>query len=195
MAATLLALPGVGWTVLFFLAPMALLFVYSFGSVNLLTLHVQFGWTLSNYTQIGQKLYLQPIVRSLRAVGGGHAGVPADRLPGRVHDRAGARPASGAAAARRDDPVLDELRRAHLRDLRRDRRQRADLLDRCTASGIVHGYIHVLFTQYGVGIGIVYTYLPLMILPLFVSLERIDPALHGGGRRPRREPRRGRCAG
>ena len=29
----------------------------------------------------------------------------------------------------------------------------------------------------GVAIGIVYTYLPLMILPLYVTLERIDPAL------------------
>jgi spermidine/putrescine transport system permease protein len=45
------------------------------------------------------------------------------------------------------------------------------------AVGLVHGYIHVLFTPVGVGIGIVYTYLPLMILPLYVALERIDPAL------------------
>ena len=43
--------------------------------------------------------------------------------------------------------------------------------------GLVHGDIHLLFTPVGVGIGIVYTYLPLMILPLYVALERIDPAL------------------
>ncbi len=45
------------------------------------------------------------------------------------------------------------------------------------ALGLVHGYLHLLFTPIGVGIGIVYTYLPLMILPLYVALERIDPAM------------------
>ena len=39
------------------------------------------------------------------------------------------------------------------------------------------GGLHLLFTNVGVGIGIVYTYLPLMILPLYVALERMDPAL------------------
>ena len=41
----------------------------------------------------------------------------------------------------------------------------------------MHGYIHLLFTPHRRGIGIVYTYLPLMILPLYVALERMDPAL------------------
>src|SRR6185437_5943081 len=57
--------------------------------------------------------------------------------------------------------------------------------------GLVHGYIHLLFTPIGVGIGIVYTYLPLMILPLFVALERIDRGLHSGrdpGHRRVRDP-------
>ena len=35
----------------------------------------------------------------------------------------------------------------------------------------------LLFTPLGIGIGIVYSYLPLMILPLYVALERIDPRL------------------
>ena len=35
----------------------------------------------------------------------------------------------------------------------------------------------VLYTQTGVQIGVVYNYLPLMILPLFVAFDRIDPAL------------------
>jgi spermidine/putrescine transport system permease protein len=37
--------------------------------------------------------------------------------------------------------------------------------------------LHLLFTPLGVAIGITYSYLPLMILPLYVALERIDPAL------------------
>ena len=43
-----------------------------------------------------------------------------------------------------------------------------------------HGYlardfgIDVLYTKYAVGIGLVYNYLPLFILPVFASLERMD---------------------
>jgi spermidine/putrescine transport system permease protein len=41
--------------------------------------------------------------------------------------------------------------------------------------------LHLLFTPTGVAIGIIYSYLPLMILPLYVALERIDPALLDAG--------------
>src|SRR5262249_8935211 len=42
----LLAAPSVSWTFLFFIAPLGLLLVYSFGTTNLLTFQVDFGWTL-----------------------------------------------------------------------------------------------------------------------------------------------------
>jgi spermidine/putrescine transport system permease protein len=37
--------------------------------------------------------------------------------------------------------------------------------------------LNVLYTPWAVGLGILYSYLPLMILPLYVALERIDPAV------------------
>ena len=43
-----------------------------------------------------------------------------------------------------------------------------------------HGYlakyagINILYTKYAVGLGLVYNYLPLFILPVFASLERMD---------------------
>src|SRR5919201_1693242 len=43
-----------------------------------------------------------------------------------------------------------------------------------------HGYlardlgINILYTKYAVGVGLVYNYLPLFILPVFASLERMD---------------------
>jgi spermidine/putrescine transport system permease protein len=46
-----------------------------------------------------------------------------------------------------------------------------------------HGYlaqdfgIDILYTKYAVGIGLVYNYLPLFILPVFASLERMDWSL------------------
>jgi spermidine/putrescine transport system permease protein len=43
--------------------------------------------------------------------------------------------------------------------------------------GITSGDLGLLYTQTGVQIGVVYNYLPLMILPLYVAFERIDPAM------------------
>ncbi len=37
--------------------------------------------------------------------------------------------------------------------------------------------INILFTKYAIGVGLVYNYLPLFILPVFASLERMDWSL------------------
>jgi spermidine/putrescine transport system permease protein len=39
------------------------------------------------------------------------------------------------------------------------------------------GDVQLLNTPFAVSLGIVYNYLPLMVLPMYVSLERIDPSL------------------
>ncbi|WP_345752797.1 ABC transporter permease [Microbacterium rhizophilus] len=43
--------------------------------------------------------------------------------------------------------------------------------------GVLHGPLEVLYTPQAVQLGVVYNYLPLMILPLYVSLERMDHRL------------------
>jgi spermidine/putrescine transport system permease protein len=43
--------------------------------------------------------------------------------------------------------------------------------------GIIDGRLALLDSNAAVQLGIVYNYLPLMILPMYVALERIDPAL------------------
>ena len=45
------------------------------------------------------------------------------------------------------------------------------------AIGLISGPLAILDTQLGVQLGIIYNYLPVAILPIFVALERIDPAL------------------
>ena len=42
---------------------------------------------------------------------------------------------------------------------------------------VIHGPLNVLYTQVAIFIGIVYNYLPLMIFPLYVALERMDKRL------------------
>ncbi len=43
--------------------------------------------------------------------------------------------------------------------------------------GLINGPLDILYTRTAVLIGVVYNYLPLMILPLFVAFDRVDPAL------------------
>ncbi|MGA8262625.1 MAG: ABC transporter permease subunit [Arenicellales bacterium] len=43
--------------------------------------------------------------------------------------------------------------------------------------GLTAGPLNVLYTRMAVQVGVVYNYLPLMILPLFVTFDRLDPAL------------------
>ena len=59
----LLAVPTFGWTLLFFVAPLSILLLYSFGQMNLITFDVNFGWTLDNYRQLNQSLYVHTVVR------------------------------------------------------------------------------------------------------------------------------------
>lgn len=176
VARHLLAVPGIGWTVLFFLAPLALLFLYSFGSVNLLTYQVYFGWTFSNYTGIFQKLYLDPILRSFALSAGATiacmlVGFPVAYTIARAKGR---RQAVLLLMVMIPFWTSFVVRTYGIYNVIADNGPLYHLLH---ALGLVHSYIHLLFTPIGVGIGIVYTYLPLMILPLYVSLERIDPAV------------------
>ena len=48
--------------------------------------------------------------------------------------------------------------------------------------GLTGGPLAVLDTRGAVQLGLVYNYLPLMVFPLFVALDRIDPALREAGK-------------
>ena len=62
---SLLALPTVAWMLLFFVIPLALVVVYSFATISLVTYNISFGWTLSNYRQIHDPLYFNTLTRSI----------------------------------------------------------------------------------------------------------------------------------
>ncbi len=173
---SLLAVPSVAWTVLFFVAPLILLFVYSFGTTNLLTFQVDFGWTLHNYGDIFHSLYLTPILRSFALSAGATfacllIGFPVAYTISRASGR---RQALLLLMVMIPFWTSFVVRTYGVYNVLSNRGPLDQLL---RSLGIVHGDIHLLFTPVGVGIGIVYTYLPLMVLPLYVALERIDPAV------------------
>jgi ABC-type spermidine/putrescine transport system permease subunit I len=172
-----LAAPSIAWTALFFLAPMILLVVYSFGSTNLLTYEVQFGWTTSNYTNVFEGLYLDAILRSLLLSAAATVACLVIGFPVAY---------TIARAKGRWQLVLllavmvpfwtsFVVRTYGIFNLISDHGPLANLLESLGLLG--DDGLHLLFTPLGVAIGIVYSYLPLMILPLYVALERIDPAL------------------
>jgi spermidine/putrescine transport system permease protein len=172
----LLAAPSFGWTILFFLVPLGILLVYSFGQVDVITLRLHFGWTLENYERIGDSLYLRAVVRSLTL-------------------------SSVATVV----CLIIGFPVAYFISLQSPRTQRilllliivpfwtsflvriyawtsilqdGGLLESAGRSlGLVDEPLHLLYSTTAVGIGIVYGYLPLMVLPIYVALERIDPAL------------------
>jgi ABC-type spermidine/putrescine transport system permease subunit I len=191
-ARQLLLLPTAGWTVALFLGPLVLLVVYSFGSIDLLTFQVQFGWTLSNYGDVFSDLYLETIGRSLLLSVGSTLGCLIIGFPlayaiSRQRGKWQVLLLIGVMVPFWTSFVVRTYGLVNLLD---DNGPLANLLQ---GLGLVEN-MRLLYTPWSIAIGMVYTYLPLMVLPLFVALERLDPAvMHAAadlGAPPRRVFRR-----
>ncbi|HYX83957.1 MAG TPA: ABC transporter permease [Gaiellales bacterium] len=173
---SLLALPTIAWVLAFFAVPLGMVIVYSFATISLVTFDISFGWTLANYRQIDDPLYLHTLVRSVllsvsTTIGCLLLGFPL------------------AFFISRQPPRWQRLllvlvivpfwtsfivRTYAIVNLLQDN---GPLNDALNGLGITHGSLGLLYTPRSIAIGIVYSYLPLMVLPIYVSLERIDPAL------------------
>jgi ABC-type spermidine/putrescine transport system permease subunit I len=176
LARQALLLPSLVWFLLFFLAPLALVAVHSFGQISLVTFTMRFGWTLQNYRDIFEPIYFHTLARSLVLSGGTTVmcvllGYPLayflSRQPPRWQ-KVGllliivpfwasfvVRTYSLVNLLENGGPIDDVARRLHL----------------------VGGHLDFLYSPGSIGVGMLYSYLPLMILPIYVALERIDPAL------------------
>ena len=60
-----MALPSLILWLLFLIVPLGILFVYSFGQLDIITFKMSFDWTVDNYKRLTDALYLGAIVRSL----------------------------------------------------------------------------------------------------------------------------------
>jgi ABC-type spermidine/putrescine transport system permease subunit I len=176
-----LVLPAFGWTAVFFLAPLILLIAYSFGRIDIITFTVSWGWTTHSYTQIFQSLYLSAIGRSLLLSLGATLACLIAGFPVAYYISLQRGPRQLFLLVAIIVPFWTSfLVRTYAM---------TNLLDYSWLGGG-----RALDTPFAVGLGIFYTYLPLMILPLYVALERIDPALRESaadlGARPVRRLRR-----
>jgi spermidine/putrescine transport system permease protein len=176
LARHLLLLPTGVWIAIFFLGPLVLLALYSFGQENLITLNVSLKWTLGNYRELGNPIYRSTLLRSLQlsaetTVACAILGFPLAYLISRCRGRlqwfllgAVIVPFWTSFLVRTYSWVNILQTFGPLDTLARE-------------LGLTRSHINVLYTPTAVGIGIVYSYLPLMILPIYVALERVDDGL------------------
>ena len=175
-ARQLLVLPSVAWTATFFLVPLLLVAVYSFGQVSFITFDVRFGWTLANYGQVFDPLYLHTFVRSLvlslsTTLACLLIGFPLAYFISRQPARAQRTLLVMVMIPFWTSFIVRTYAIFNLLD-------NGGPIDGLARSlGLVRGHIDFLFTNKAIGVGIVYSYLPLMVLPIYVALERIDPAI------------------
>ena len=177
----LLLLPGGLWLVLLFLAPFGLVVAVSLGTTDFVG-RIQFGWNPQNYLSIIDPLYVPVLLRSAAYAVGTTLlclliGYPVAYMIARFGGR-----------YRNLLVVLIILPWF------------ADYLVRIYAwfvilgdEGVVNGLLHIvgmpgnppiifLNTPFAVVGGLVYDYLPFMILPIYAALERMDPALIEAGK-------------
>jgi len=171
-----LAIPALGWTAVFFLAPLAILVVYSFGTIDVLNLQVDLDWTTENYRRIADPLYLETVARSLLIAGVTTftclvIGFPVAYF---ISRRSGVLRIVLLLAVMVPFWTSFVVRTYAWVNLLANGGPVNDALD---TLGFGAGALDVLYTPTAVGIGMVYSYLPLMILPLFVALERVDPSV------------------
>lgn len=171
-----LALPSFGWSLAFFVAPLAVLVLFSFAKINIITFEISFGWTFENYANIADGLYLKSIGRSLALSAAATAGCMLIGFPVAYYISKQSPRVQRLLLTAIIVPFWTSflIRTYAWLDLLSDQGPVADTL---RALGLLHGDLGILFSSTAIGIGILYTYLPLMILPLYVALERIDPGL------------------
>jgi spermidine/putrescine transport system permease protein len=171
-----LASPAV-YLLLLFVAPLALVVVFSFGTTDVLN-QPQLGFTWLNYEEVLQSYYLPVLWRTLLYAGvatgvclvlGYSVAYYAVRFAGRFGPL--------IIAAIILPWLVDYLVRIYAWKalLAED-----GLIN--SALGHVGITVHILHTEWAVMGGLVYSYFPLMVLPLYATLSDLDPAQIDAGK-------------
>lgn len=172
----LLVLPSVGWWLAFFVTPLAVLFVYSFGQLDIITFQMSWGWTLDNYGRLNDGLYMGAIVRSLLLAGGATIltfalGFPVAYFMSRQRGKLQQLLIVAILVPFWVSFVIRTYAWISVLD------DQGPLAAALRLVGLADDGLGLAYTDKAVLIGMTATYLPLMILPLFVALDRIDNSL------------------
>ena len=170
----LMALPAYLYLTVFFAIPLAIVFVYSFATRSRTGGTELSGWNLDSYGRLGEDIVTRVVLRSFGLA-----------MTTTIICLLLAYPFAYFVATRR--PAVRALLLVGVmipfwtNFLVRNYAWRVLLSNDGPVSQFTEaiglGETQILFTQVAVIIGLVYGFLPFMILPLYASLERIDPRL------------------
>lgn len=167
--------PMVAWLVLFVVVPTAILFVYSFCERDEVG-GVVFRFTLDNYQRVFDPVYLRIFARSI-----GYAGLTT--LICVIIGYPMAYYIARAPEARRNQLLLLVMVPFWTSFLIRTYAWITILKQEGLLNGLLQALslgtspLALMYTPTAVVIGLVYAYLPFMILPIYSSAEKLDPAL------------------
>jgi spermidine/putrescine transport system permease protein len=175
LAGWLLISPLLGWILLFVIAPSLIMFVYSLGHRGTLG-GVKLGFTLDNYAAVFDPTYLQILIRSVLYSGITTAiclivGYPVAYFIGRADERW------------RNALLMLVMVPFWTSFLIRTYAWVTILKSEGLLNGamlqlqLIQAPIEMLYTPGAVILGLVYTFLPFMILPIYTSVEKLDNAL------------------
>ncbi|MBM4575728.1 ABC transporter permease subunit [Rhodococcus hoagii] len=173
----LLAAPMTAYVAVFFIAPLVLLAVYSVMKFDLLTFQVRSGFTLENYRELFSGTYVGAVLRSLAMTLVMTAvcvvlGFPVALTIARASGRTKALLLVAVIVPYWISFVVRTYAWLELLSP-------TGVVSKVAAFfGIVPEGAQLGYSTFAIGVGMVAGYLPLMILPMFMALDRIDPALH-----------------
>lgn len=177
----LLVAPGLGWLVLFFVVPLAFIVVVSLGTRDELHRIVLDPLTLQNYQDVFNPIFLPTIVQSLYLASATTVISLAIGFPIAywISRYGGRRKALLLVLVMLPFWTSWLIRTYSWMIVLRDNGIVNQALQ---AVGLTQEPLILLYTDFSVILGMVYGFLPFAILPLFVSIDRLDPNLIAAGR-------------
>lgn len=166
--------PARVWIAVFFLAPLIIVCVYSFLSKGVYG-GVERPWTFENYARFADRLYAAVLVRSFSMATAATALCLLLAFPAALFmARAGRNKTLYLYLVILPFWTSFLVRMYAWLFLLRDTGLINTVLER---TGLIRNPLPLLYNDGAVLLGLVYGYLPFMVLPLYATLERIDPAL------------------
>ena len=174
LAPYLIGLPGVLWLLIFFALPLLVMFSLSLQSGNVET-GFRFTWEWSNYSRAWD-LYSTQFIRSVvyALIVTALCLVLAYPMAYWIAFYGGARKSTYLFLILLPFFVSFVIRTASWKFILNDQ---GILLGPLKSIGLLPEDFHLLATTTAVIGGLTYNYLPFMVLPLYVALERVDPSL------------------
>lgn len=164
-----LALPAVSWYALFFLGPLAIMVAYSFAAASGYT-DFAFLWNLDNYRRLWDPLYGDIFLRTLKLASVGTALTLLIGFPLAYYLARYARHKNLLVMLVIVPFWTSFLIRTYAWLIMLDPE-----FPLFRALGV--GDFELLYTEKAIFIGVAYNYLPLMVLPVYAALERMDWSL------------------